>query len=140
MLLDYQWKLKNLEEFKRRINILLNVEPEELHIEHDILGELDVSDVDIEFLDIIEKFEPYGLENHRPIFKISNSKILKSELFGKDKNHLKLTLNSNGYVFEALRFHADRKIMDDYIDVVVSVNKNEFRGQVNPQFLIQDIL
>ncbi|TLP38588.1 single-stranded-DNA-specific exonuclease RecJ [Arcobacter arenosus] len=133
-------KANNLEEFRNRINQLLNVEPEELHIEHDVLGELDVSSVDLEFLDIIEKFEPYGLQNHRPIFKISNSKIIKSELFGKDKNHLKLTLNNNGYVFEALRFHADRKILPDYIDMVVSVNKNEFRGQINPQFLIQDIL
>lgn len=133
-------KATNLEEFKIRINNQLNVEPEELHIEHDVLGELDVSCVDIEFLSIIEKFEPYGLENHRPIFKISNSKILKSQLFGRDKNHLKLTLNSNGFVFEALRFNADRKILADYIDLVVSVNKNEFRGKISPQFLIQDIL
>ncbi len=133
-------KAENLEEFKSKINSMLNVEPEELHIEHDVLGELDASCVDIEFLDIIEKFEPYGLENHRPIFKISNSKVLKSQLFGRDQNHLKLTLSSNGFVFEALRFHADRKILADYIDLVVSVNKNEFRGQINPQFLIQDIL
>ncbi len=133
-------KASNLEEFKKRINNLLNVEPEELHIEHDVLGELDVASVDIEFLDIIEKFEPYGLQNHRPIFKISNSKVLKSQLFGRDQNHLKLTLSSDGIVFEALRFHADRKILADYIDLVVSVNKNEFRGQINPQFLIQDIL
>lgn len=133
-------KASNLEEFKKRINNLLNIEPEELHIEHDVLGELDVASVDIEFLDIIEKFEPYGLQNHRPIFKISNSKVLKSQLFGRDQNHLKLTLSSDGIVFEALRFHADRKILADYIDLVVSVNKNEFRGQINPQFLIQDIL
>lgn len=133
-------KASNLEEFKKRINEQLNVEPEELHIEHDVLGELDVSCVDIEFLSIIENFEPYGLENHRPIFKISNSKVLKSQLFGRDRNHLKLTLNSGGFVFEALRFHADRKILADNIDLVVSVNKNEFRGQITPQFLIQDIL
>ncbi len=132
---------KNLEEFKKRINSsLVDVEPEELHIDHDVLGELDVSDVDIEFLDIIEKFEPYGLENHRPIFKVSNSKILKSQLFGRDRNHLKLTLNNNGFVFEALKFHTDQKILEDYIDLVISVNKNEFRGEINPQFLIQDIL
>ncbi|PLY04119.1 MAG: single-stranded-DNA-specific exonuclease RecJ [Arcobacter sp.] len=133
-------KVENLDEFKSRINILLNVEPEELHIEHDVLGELDISCVDLEFLDIIEKFEPYGLENHRPIFKVSNSKVLKSQLFGRDQNHLKLTLSNNGFVFEALRFNADRKILADYIDLVVAVNKNEFRGQINPQFLIQDIL
>ncbi|XOB62101.1 single-stranded-DNA-specific exonuclease RecJ [Campylobacterota bacterium DY0563] len=133
-------KASNLEEFKERINTLLNIEPEELHIEHDVLGELDASCVDIEFLDIIEKFEPYGLDNHRPIFKISNSKVMKSQLFGKDKNHLKLTLNNNGFVFEALQFHTENKILDEYISLVVSINKNEFRGEVSPQFLIQDIL
>lgn len=133
-------KAENLEEFKEKINSILNVEPEELHIEHDVLGELDASCVDLEFLDIIENFEPYGLENHRPIFKISNSKVLKSQLFGKDQNHLKLTLSNNGFIFEALNFHANRKILADNIDVVVSINKNEFRGQINPQFLIQDIL
>ena len=133
-------KVENLEEFKSRINVLLNVEPEELHIEHDVLGELDISCVDLEFLDIIEKFEPYGLENHKPIFKISDSKVLKSQLFGKDQNHLKLTLSNNGFVFEALRFNSDKNITTDTINLVVAVNKNEFRGQINPQFLIQDIL
>ncbi len=133
-------KSSNLDEFKTRINELLNVEKEELHIEHDVLGELDVSCVDLDFLSIIEKFEPYGLENHKPIFRISNSKVLKSQLFGRDRNHLKLTLNNDGFIFEALRFHADRKILDDNIDLVVAINKNEFRGRVSPQFLIQDIL
>ncbi len=133
-------KASNLEEFKIKINNLLNLNPKELHIEYDILGELDVSCVDIEFLNIIEHFEPYGLENCRPIFKISNSKVLKSQLFGKEQNHLKLTLNNNGFVFEALKFYENKKIVTNYIDIVVSVNKNEFRGQINPQFLIQDIL
>jgi len=133
-------KASNLEEFKRRINSLLNVEPEELHIELDILGELDVASVDIEFLDIIESFEPYGLQNHRPVFRISNSNIIKSQLFGKDKNHLKLLLNKNGIIFEALKFHAEDTSYNEKIDLVVSVNKNRFRGEVSPQFLIQDIL
>ena len=133
-------KASNLEEFKQRINSLLNIEPENLHIEHDVLGELDASCVDIEFLNIIEKFEPYGLNNHRPIFRISNSKVIKSQLFGKDKNHLKLTLENNGFIFEALQFHTDNKILEEYVSLVVSINKNEFRGEISPQFLIQDIL
>lgn len=133
-------KASNLEEFKNRINEQLNVEPEALHIELNVLGELDVSCVDIEFLDIIEKFEPYGLENHRPIFKVTNSQIIKTQYFGKDKNHLKLTLSSNGFIFEALKFHEDREIHESNIDLVLSVNKNEFRGEIKPQFLIQEIL
>jgi single-stranded-DNA-specific exonuclease len=130
----------NLEEFKKRINQLLNIAPEELHIDLNVLGELDITSVDIEFLNIIEKFEPYGLENNRPVFKISNSNIIKTQFFGKDKNHLKLILNNDGVVFEALKFHADENIQSNTIDIIVSVNKNEFRGEISPQFLIQEIL
>ena len=40
-----------------------------MHNEYVTLGELDVSNVDLEFISIIEEFEPYGLENERPILK-----------------------------------------------------------------------
>jgi len=132
--------VQNLNIFKERINNLLNLDPKDLYVEHEVLGELDVSSVDIEFLNIIEEFEPYGLNNHRPIFKVSNSKIINKQFFGKEKNHLKLTLNNNGYIFEALQFNCENKDLDENITIIVSINKNEFRGKINPQFLIQEIL
>ncbi|MFY9074463.1 single-stranded-DNA-specific exonuclease RecJ [Malaciobacter mytili] len=132
---------KNLKEFQNKINsLVLDVSKEQLHIEYDSLGELDVSSVDLEFLSIIENFEPYGLDNKKPIFQVSNAKVLKSELIGKDKNHLKLLLNSDGFIFEALRFHCDEPYTKENIDIIVSVSKNEFRGEVSAQFLIEDIL
>ena len=133
-------KAENLEEFKQLINNELKHFQEDLHIEPDTLGELDVSSVDLEFISIIEQFEPYGLENHRPIFKISNTKLVKCDLIGKDKNHLKLTLNSDGVIFEALKFNDSNTNFSKNLDLIVSVSKNEFRGEVTPQFLIQDIL
>ena len=129
----------NLEEFKTIINKELENSKEDLHIEPITLGELDVSSVDLEFLSIIEQFEPYGLENHRPIFKISNTTLVKCDLIGKDKNHLKLTLNSDGVIFEALKFNDSNINLSKNLDLIVSVSKNEFRGEVTPQFLIQDI-
>ena len=133
-------KEENLEEFKSIINKELENYKESLHIEPITLGELDVASVDLEFLSIIEQFEPYGLENHRPIFKISNTSLVKYDLIGKDKNHLKLTLNSDGVVFEALKFNDSNINFSKNFDLIVSVAKNEFRGEVTPQFLIQDIL
>lgn len=133
-------KAENLEEFKTIINKELENSKEDLHIEPITLGELDVSSVDLEFLSIIENFEPYGLENHRPIFKISNTTLVKYDLIGKDKNHLKLTLNSDGVIFEALKFNDSNINFSKNLDLIVSVSKNEFRGEVTPQFLIQDIL
>ncbi len=96
--------------------------------------------VDLEFISIIEKFEPYGLENHRPIFKLSNISLVKYDLIGKDKNHLKLTLNSDGVIFEALKFNDSNVNISQNLNLIVSVSKNEFRGEITPQFLIQDIL
>ena len=127
-------------EFKNIINTELRNQNEDLHIEPITLGELDVSSVDLEFISIIEQFEPYGLENHRPIFKISNASLVKYDLIGRDKNHLKLTLNSDGYIFEALKFNDSNKDISSNLDLIVSVSKNEFRGEVSPQFLIQEIL
>lgn len=132
---------KNIKEFKEKINEqVVNIEKEKLHIEQHSIGELDVSSVDLEFLSIIEKFEPYGLENKKPIFQICNSEVLKVELIGRDRNHLKLLLNNDGFIFEALKFHSKEKLDNNKIDLVVSVHKNEFRGEISPQFLIEDIL
>ena len=130
---------KNLEEFKSIMNNVVSNTSKELYIEPITLGELDISSVDLEFMEIIEKFEPYGLENYKPIFKVSNAKVIKSELFGKEKNHLKLFLNSDGFEFEAIKFYSNNTVKDS-IDMIISVNKNEFRGDITPQFLIQEFL
>lgn len=133
-------KEENLDEFKRIVNDVLKDSKDDLHIELETLGELDVSSVDIEFISIIENFEPYGLENYRPIFKISDATLIKYDLIGKEKNHLKFTLNSNGTLFEAIKFNDSNTIFPEKLDLIVSVSKNEFRGEISPQFLIQEIL
>lgn len=66
--------------------------------------------------------------------------IIKSELIGRDKNHLKLTLNSDGFIFEALKFYDSNTNLSKNLDLIVSISKNEFRGVVTPTFLIQEIL
>lgn len=129
----------HLESFKENINNQLKESQDELYVEADTLGELDVSEVDLEFLNIIEQFEPYGLDNHKPIFKVSKANVLKYELFGKEKNHLKVTFNTDGNIFEALKFYTKKPESCECMDLVLAVSKNEFRGEVNPQFLIQDM-
>jgi len=133
-------KEENLEEFKTIINQELDAFKNDLHIDPVTLGELDVSAVDLEFLDIIDQFEPYGLENHKPIFKVSKVSVVKITLMGKDKNHMKLVLSSEGVIFEAIKFNDSNIDLPNEFDMIVSVNKNEFRGEVSPQFLIQDII
>ncbi|MFA7092144.1 MAG: DHHA1 domain-containing protein, partial [Arcobacteraceae bacterium] len=133
-------KKEHLEAFKASINDAISQCEESLHIEPNTLGELDVHSVDLEFIDIIEQYEPYGLDNLRPIFKVSNAQVVNSTLFGKDKNHLKLVLNSSGFVFEAIQFNTRTVVVKEAIDIIVSLNRNEFKGDVKAQFLVHQIL
>ena len=133
-------KEENLVSFKKSVNSIIDQSDALLHNIIPTIGELNVSSVDMDFISIIEEFEPYGLNNLKPIFKISDAIILKEELIGKDKNHLKLLLKSDECLYEAIKFHYNTKVNRDKIDLIVSVGKNEFRGVCKPQFLIQDIL
>lgn len=131
---------KNLIHFKKLINEELAKINDISHNELVSLGELDIRQVDLDFISIIEKFEPYGLENERPIFTISNAKLIKAELIGKEKNHLKLILNSDGNIFEAIKFNDSNLNLKQNLDLIVSLSKNEFKGEIKVSFLIQEFL
>jgi len=133
-------KKENLPLFKTAVNEAIKACEHSLHCDPNTLGELDVNSVDLEFINIIEQHEPYGLDNIKPIFKVSNAQVVNSMLFGKDKNHLKLILNSSGFTFEAIQFNTNTLLMEKSVDIIVSLNKNEFRGDIKAQFLVQEIL
>ena len=66
--------------------------------------------------------------------------VVKSNLMGKDKNHMKLVLSCEGVIFEAIKFNDSNIDLPNTFNLIVSVNKNEFRGVITPQFLIQEII
>ncbi len=132
-------KEENLESFRKNLNHNINAYDEDLYINTKTLGELDVASVSMDFLNVIENYEPYGQENLKPIFTVSDANIIKKELFGKDKSHMKLHLESYGFYYEAILF-GETKLEGNTVSFVVSLNKNEFRGRSTTQFLIQEIL
>jgi single-stranded-DNA-specific exonuclease len=135
-------KEENLPAFKSSITDAIKSLNQPLHVEPNVLGELHLPSVDMQFLHIIEQHEPYGLNNTKPTFKISNAQILKYDFFGKEKNHLKLLLQASNVTFEAIQFNTKKKpsTHNNRICIIVSVNKNEFRGIVKTQFIIQQII
>jgi len=132
-------KKDNLEAFQKNLNTSIEEYSHDLYINTKTLGELDVQSVNLDFLSIIETHEPYGQDNLKPIFTITNANVIKKELFGRDKNHLKLHLESQGFYYEAIVF-GQTTAPSDKISLIVSLNKNEFRGKATAQFLVQEIL
>lgn len=107
----------------------------------EILGELDAGQIDFELLSILENYEPYGQKNPKPQFVIKEAYVKVDKLIGRDKNHQKLILKANNNTHESLYFNFDREVKrGDFIDIVFTISKNEYRGFITPQLLIKQIL
>ncbi len=129
------------EQFKTHINNVELEETEENNCSSYTLGELDLDDVDFDFTKILYEFEPYGLGNAKPKFTISNIPASNCMPIGKNKEHLKIYVQSSNQNFEAIKFNNSKQFaLDSYIDLIVTVTENEYRGNAKIQFLIEKII
>jgi single-stranded-DNA-specific exonuclease len=114
---------------------------QELEMGEEVLGEVEPEAIDFELLEILEFYEPYGQKNPRPSFVIREVEVKVDRLIGKENNHLKLILQTQNRTLESLFFNFDKKVKKgDTIDIVFTVQKNNYRGLVTPQLLIKQIL
>ena len=134
-------EVEKLESFKEAMESSLATEPKENFIEKKtVLGEVDLNALDFELLDILEEYEPYGQKNPKPRFLISDAYVKYESLLGKDKNHQKITIANNNNKIEAIHFNHDRKVnCGENINFTCTVNKNNFRGNVSLQLVVDEL-
>lgn len=107
----------------------------------EILGEIDLKEVDLEMLEILEFFEPYGQKNPKPIFRINSALVKSVRTIGKEAKHLKITVEKGGAIKEALFFNYDIKPKEgDKVSFIATIIKNSFKGKITPEFVIKEIL
>ena len=135
---------ENIEAFKEAINESAKRVPEEDFIpKEQISGILDTSEIDLELLELLEQFEPYGEANLRPTFLIKDAEIVSIKLMGADKSHSRIELRQyphHRHTVEVIAFRhvfempKERKLTCSY-----SVVKNEFNNRVSVQLLLKKI-
>lgn len=104
---------------------------------------LDFKYINIDLIRQISELEPYGVGNTKPLFATKNIQIKKFYRIGKEKQYLKLYLNQDKYTLVGMLFkNVDEmnKIIEDKcsIDIVFSLQINEWNGTVTPQIMIED--
>ncbi|WP_456480019.1 single-stranded-DNA-specific exonuclease RecJ [Nautilia sp.] len=130
--------LKNemFETFKKALNEkIAKYSKEDFFIEDYVLGELPFSEIDIELLDILKSFEPFGEGNPKPKFvsraKVENVQNLKD-------NHFKLILSQDDILLPAVLFRYDGEF-EEYINFKFTVSENAYYGR-SVQLIIEEIL
>jgi len=133
---------KNIPAFKEKFEETIEkMKPDEFVRNIDIDFEVSKKDMTFETIDEIEKLAPFGQRNKRPVFVYKNLKVASISTLKEDK-HLKFKLQEDNFTVDAIFFKAgdrrDEVTLGDKIDVVLTMNVNEFMGYKNIQFLLVD--
>lgn len=140
-------KVENVEEFTRRFEkyVTEHILPEQTSAVIDIDAEIDFRDITPKFYADLKKFNPFGPDNHKPIFCTHHVYDYgTSKVVGRDQEHIKLELvdNKSNNVMNGIAFGQSSQAR--YIktkrsfDICYSIEENTHKhGEV--QLQIEDI-
>lgn len=113
----------------------LDVEPK-LTIE----AEISPSWINSESLSFLNALEPYGEQNKEPIFMTSNMNVIDVKRVGASKNHLKLTMEHQGRIYDSIAFRQGDRIdqCKGLVDLAYKPEMNYWNGKYNLQFIVSD--
>ena len=92
-------------------------------------------------LEDLDQLEPLGAENSEAVFVSRDVSVKFARTVGKDENHLKLRLKDNNIEYDAIAFNQGYwgKEMPTRIDVVYSIERNHYNGNIYKQLRVKDL-
>jgi len=98
---------------------------------------LPVEEITLSFAEEIERVV-WGQGFQEPIW-FGEFNILESKLIGSEQNHLKMVLEKNGAIFDALHFFNSNIPCAKSVNMAYRLATNEFRGEVKLQLMVVEI-
>jgi single-stranded-DNA-specific exonuclease len=107
----------------------------------DIVGSIDFDFLDEECFNMIDMFEPYGIENPKPLFLAHNVDVVYADRVGANKDHLKITVKDNNIFKKAISFFETNTIQrGQKVSFAYSLVKNEFKNNISYEIMIKRFL
>jgi single-stranded-DNA-specific exonuclease len=137
--------INQIESFKAAFEaeVARTITPEQLIPELTINAEINFKEITISLYNIIKQMEPFGPDNMRPVFIARNVKDAGFSKVVKDL-HLRVVLKQEDIILSGIGFNmADKfSILQDGqpIDIVFSIDENEWQGNINLQLKVIDLL
>jgi single-stranded-DNA-specific exonuclease len=114
--------------------------------------EIDINEIDENLFKLLEKFKPFGKDNEKPKFLARNLEVFSFQGMGKESKHLKIMIKKDKMIKKFIGWNlcdedenknkknwCKKLKIHDKIDVVFEVNKNEWNGNTEIQFMIIDL-
>ncbi|MDD6051312.1 MAG: single-stranded-DNA-specific exonuclease RecJ [Clostridiales bacterium] len=130
-----------LPELRRRLNLAIN-ESCDLRCyiparEYDLT--LRLREVDLDMIDRLDLLQPTGYGNPNPVFLARDAHLQQALRVGKNRNHLKLLLLDGQTLRDGIAFGKGEAADEGFerVDVLFTPARNEFRGRVTPQLMVE---
>ena len=132
-----------LPELRRRLNLAINENcdltcyiPQK---EYDDAVRL--AEVDLSMIDQLELLQPTGYANPNPVFLTRDAHLQQAMRVGKTRTHLKVMLLEGQTVRDGIAFGQGDLADEGFerVDVLFTPERNEFRGRVTPQLMVEAI-
>ena len=99
--------------------------------------------ISYQFLNSLDVLKPYGMDFEKPSVLIENAMVLNKAYFGSEKQYLRLTIADEVGNLECISFKDisvfDKVEKNDIIDLLCTLDKNNFNGRSKLQAHIIDI-
>lgn len=143
------FKVENEEVIREKLNEYAKsvLTPELLQKKLKIDAEVSLGEINWNLMDILKKFEPFGMGNFKPKFITKGVEVKNLVLLGQNSEHLKIfvadpALDGKGGVFPLLFFRhnglAEDFKISDTLDIVYELDINEWNGNRGIQLKLID--
>ncbi|MEO8765373.1 MAG: single-stranded-DNA-specific exonuclease RecJ [Ginsengibacter sp.] len=135
---------QNVDAFSNKFEEIVSavIEPHLLIPEIQIDAEIEFKNITRSFYDITTQMEPFGPDNLRPVFITRNVKDTSWSKIVKDL-HIRFVLKQDDVVLTGIGFNMAEKFnllyMKKPIDIVYTIDENEWNGETNLQLKVIDI-
>ena len=135
---------KDLEAFREKINANCTLEQKDFAKKVQIDIDMPVDYITMDLIHQLSVLEPFGKENKKPLFAHRKLKIERVNVFGKNKNVIKLALKSSqgtridGMIFEDETEFRQKMGASKYITCTYYPVINEYQGYKSLQINIQN--
>ena len=139
-------KSDNIETLNKRLNNIADeiLTQEDLISETVVDSEINFNDISVEVVNELKLLEPFGIGNSSPQFLVKSTKVKYVKQVGKENNHLKMKVEIDGINIDCIGFRLgnfyNKLAVNDIIDIVVTLEINDFTGQDEVQFNIKEII
>ena len=134
-----------LDEFRARLgHVLDELPPEQFEDTGEVSAIVSLGELGVESIDALERLQPFGQGNKRPLLAACGVTMRNRALVGADSSHLRFVATDGASSVPAIMFRVpspeETLAWDGAVDVVFEAVNETWQGRTKPKLMVKDII